>query len=82
MTESKPAAGTVLASIPKRPGEEYRLSIEDFRGAMRVNIRVWWQDDMGDWRPSKMGLSMTPAHFRDVWGTLHKADAALKDLGL
>lgn len=72
----------VVASVPKRPGEEIRLSLEEFHGQTRVNIRVWWQDDFGEWRPGKQGISLAPALFREICGKCQAVDAALKESGL
>lgn len=72
----------VIAEIPKRPGEVWRVSIEEFHGQKRVNIRAWWQDDFGEWRPSKQGVSLPPAQFREIWGKFQAVDVALKEVGL
>lgn len=73
---------SVIATFPKRPGEEFRISVEEFQGQKRVNIRVWWQDDFGEWRPGKMGLSLTPVQFRAMWGACVQIDETLKAEGL
>lgn len=55
-----------VASIPKRPGKEIRLSIEEFNGQTQVNTRVRWQDDFDEWKRRKQGISLTPAQFRAI----------------
>lgn len=72
----------VIAEIPKRPGEVWRISVEEFQGQTRVNVRAWWQDDFGDWKPSKQGVSMTPIQFREIWSKFQAVDAILKEGGL
>ncbi|HMT45475.1 MAG TPA: transcriptional coactivator p15/PC4 family protein [Novosphingobium sp.] len=72
---------TVVASVPKRPGEEIRISVEEFQGKTRVNVRVWWEDDFGEWKPGKQGISMTAEQFRAVWGNCQAVDAVLKEKG-
>lgn len=72
----------VIAEIPKRPGEVWRISVEEFHGQTRVNIRNWWQDDFGDWKPGKQGVSLPPATFREIWWKMQGVDAALKEEGL
>ena len=73
---------TVVATVPKRPGEEIRISLEEIQGRARVNIGGWWQDDFGQWLPGKHGLSLTPGLFQDVWGKCAAMDVALKEAGL
>lgn len=73
---------TVIATVPKRPGEEIRISVDEFQGQTRVNIRVWWENDFGEWRPGKQGLSLTATQFREIWGQCQAVDAVLKEAGL
>jgi hypothetical protein len=73
---------TVVATVPERPDEEIRVSLENFEGRARVNIRVWWQDDFGQWVPDKQGVSLTPGQFRDVWRKCAAIAVALKEVGL
>lgn len=47
---------TELATIPKNAREEIRVSVDDFKGARLVNIRVWFGDD-ADKRPGKQGIA-------------------------
>lgn len=82
MDEQNQSAEGVIATIPKRPGEEFRISLVEFRGKQQVSIRAWWQNDYGEWCPGRQGISLTPDQFRQVWGELHKVDSALKDKGL
>lgn len=69
---------TIVAAIPKRPGEEIRVAVKEFKGRMRINIRVWYQSDAGDWRPSMKGISLSPAQAADVQQALPKAQALAK----
>jgi hypothetical protein len=74
--------GLLIDTFPKRPGEEIRITVEEFQGRMRVNIRTWWQNDFGEWRPGKQGISLTPDQMRALLQALPRADQALKDEGL
>lgn len=73
---------TIVATVPKGPGEEIRISLEEFQGRARVNVGAWWQDDFGQWLPGKQGLSLMPGQFRSVWGKCAAIDVALKEAGL
>lgn len=72
----------LIATVPKRPGEEIRVAVEEYQGRMRVNIRTWWQNDFGEWRPGKQGISLTPDQMRALMAALPAADETLKEEGL
>ena len=72
----------LIATVPKRPGEEIRVTVEEYQGRMRVNIRTWWQNDFGEWRPGKQGISLTADQMRALMAALPAADETLKEEGL
>lgn len=74
--------GKHITTIPKKPGEEIRVTVEEFNGRTRVNVRTFWQDDFGDWKPGKQGIALTPDQLRALMPALVMADEALKAEGL
>lgn len=46
--------------IPKNRTEEVRVSLDDFRGILLLNVRVWFQADDGQLRPGKQGIALRP----------------------
>lgn len=46
-----------LGTIRKNAAEEIRFTVESFRGHDIVNMRVWYRDADGEYRPGKQGLA-------------------------
>jgi len=43
----------------KNPTEEVRVSLTSYRGHDLVDIRVFFQDEQGEWRPTQTGVSLS-----------------------
>jgi len=52
--------GERLATIPRRDGDELRLSWAEYNGHNFLNVRVWHKDDFGVGQPKKNGASGRP----------------------
>ena len=46
-----------LGTIRKNAAEEIRFTVETFKGHEIVNVRVWYRNDLGEYRPGKQGLA-------------------------
>lgn len=51
---SRPIA---LGTVRKNATAEIRFTVENFRGHEIVNVRVWYRDADGEYRPGKQGLA-------------------------
>jgi hypothetical protein len=67
---SRPIA---LGTIRKNAAEEIRLTVETFRGHEIINIRVWYRDAAGKYRPGKQGLAFRLEQLGEVLDALRKA---------
>lgn len=70
----------LVARIAKNPTEEVRLSLTSFRGHDLVDIRVFFQDDQGEWRPTKRGVSLSVDSFAELREAIVKAEEMLNTL--
>jgi hypothetical protein len=41
------------------------FSISNFRGKKYIDIRTWFQDQAGDWKPTKKGIHFSIDKFQD-----------------
>ena len=62
-----------IATIPKNAREEYRVEVQDFKGQRLLNIRVWYDDGTGEYRPGKQGLALRLDRLSDLCSALEKA---------
>jgi len=68
-------ARTFIASFRKNAMEEVRASLSDYKGKTYLDIRVFYRDEEGEWKPTKKGITIAP----DLLPELEKAVAALRD---
>ena len=65
----------LICEISKNQKEKIRVSIEEFRGATFADVRVFWQDEQGSWKPSRKGISLGGNCINEVIEALQKASA-------
>lgn len=53
----------LIAELPRNRRETVRLTVQEFRGTLLVNLRVWYRpDDGGDMRPGRDGIAIRAEH--------------------
>ncbi|MGH8056282.1 MAG: transcriptional coactivator p15/PC4 family protein [Candidatus Entotheonellia bacterium] len=70
----------LVARISKNPTEEVRISLTSYRGHELVDIRVYFQDDQGEWRPTKRGVSLSVDSFTELRDAVGKVEEMLNGL--
>ena len=70
----------LVARIPKNPTEEVRISLTSYRGHDLIDIRVFFQDEQGEWRPTKRGVSLSVDAFTELRDAIGKAEDMLNTL--
>lgn len=68
----------VVAQFEKNKKEEVRLSVGTFHGRKIINIRVFYRDDDGTWKPGKQGLAISVDRFKDLAGAILEVGEYLK----
>ena len=63
----------VISEIEKNLKEKIRVSIEEYRGTRFIDCRVYWEDDQGQWKPSKKGIALNGECINEVLNALQKA---------
>jgi hypothetical protein len=56
----------IVHTFQKNALEEIRASIRHYRGKEYIDLRVYYQADDGEYRPSKKGITVSPDLFREV----------------
>ena len=52
------AEDKVVASFRRNPTEEVRATLNEFRGRRYMHLRIYYQDDNGEWKPTRKGVSL------------------------
>jgi hypothetical protein len=72
----------VVAQFEKNKKEEVRISVGTFHGRRIINLRVYYKDDDGTWKPGKQGLALSVERYKDLAGAVLQVGEHLKANGL
>ena len=61
-------------------GKNIFVSISEFKGQVRVDIREYYFDDKGDLRPGKKGISLSMDEWNKIKSYLPKIEKAIKGI--
>jgi hypothetical protein len=68
----------LITTIPKNAKEKICVSIEEYRGSTFIDLRVYWQDEAGKWKPSRKGIALNDECIDLVIDALKKASKKLE----
>ncbi len=71
-----------VAEMEKGPNEKIFFSLSEYKGKKYAYIRIYFEDDEGEWKPTKKGITLSPdrfAEFKDNVEAL-KNFSPLKDI--
>jgi hypothetical protein len=72
----------IVAQFEKNKKEEVRVSVGSFHGRQIINMRVYFKDDDGSWKPGKQGLALSVERYKDLAGAIVQVGEHLKSKGL
>ena len=52
------------------------VTVKEFKGKQYIDLRTYFENDQGEWIPTKKGISLTPDNIDDMIGFLQKAKKA------
>ena len=67
----------LIAEIEKKKRERIRVSIEEYMGSTFIDCRVYFQDESGQWHPTKKGIALAEECIGEVIDALEKARSEL-----
>jgi hypothetical protein len=63
----------VIGEIERNPTERLRISTESFKGRDYIDLRIYYEADEGEWKPTKKGVTIAPDKVDEVIELLGKA---------
>ena len=81
-TPTEPEGDIIVAQFEKNKKEEVRVSVGSFHGRQIINMRVFYKDDDGSWKPGKQGLALSVERYKDLAGAIVQVGEHLKTKGL
>ena len=68
-----------VAEMEKGPTEKIFFSLSEYKGKNYADIRIYFENDEGEWKPTRKGITISLdrfAEFKDNVGALEKFLAA------
>lgn len=64
----------IIKDIDKGRGEIIRVELSEYKGSTFLNIRVWYTDKEGEYKPTQKGVSFTLDQFEDLKKAIEEAE--------
>lgn len=68
----------VIAEIKKNAVEKIVFTISKFRNKRILDMRIYYEDNSGQWKPTRKGLALTEERIEPFLEALNKGIKALK----
>lgn len=49
----------LIGEIHKNSTEKIRVTLSEYKGYTFLDVRVYYEDDSGEWRPTKKGIAIS-----------------------
>ena len=72
----------LIAQFEKNATEVVRVSLTEFHGRKLVDLRVYYTDDKGEYRPTRKGISLAVDDYTEFRTAVARLDKTLIDLKL
>jgi Transcriptional Coactivator p15 (PC4) len=71
-----------IAEWRRNNHQTVRITLDRFNNRETIDIRTWWPDDLGNWRPGRGGLTLAVKHLPALVQGLADALQCARALGL
>jgi len=71
--------GQIIADIGKNSREIIRVEVSDFKGKELINLRIWFQDVDGGYKPTQKGITLDISHYCDLKDAIEKIGQYIED---
>lgn len=71
-------ADRIIGDIERNPTEIVRVGINSYKGKEYVDMRIYYKDDAGEWKPTKKGVTVVPEKLDAFLTLLGEAKAAFE----
>ena len=53
------AEDKVVHKFNRTPTEEVRATVREYRGRTYIDLRIYYMDNSGEWRPTRKGIALS-----------------------
>lgn len=68
----------VIGQVERSQTEVIRISTEEFKGRTYIDVRIYFEDNEGEWKPTKKGVTINPDKLEQVIDLLREAQQKLQ----
>lgn len=68
----------LIGQVERNQTEVIRVSTEEFKGRAYIDVRIYFEDNEGEWKPTKKGVAINPDKLEQVIELLKEAQDKLK----
>ncbi|TGK03173.1 transcriptional regulator [Leptospira langatensis] len=68
---------SVIRDIDKGKGEIIRVEISEFKGNKYLNLRIWYTDSEGEYKPTQKGIAIPVGLYAEVKDAILAAESLL-----
>jgi len=72
----------IVGEMEKGWNEKIIFSITEFKGKNYANIRIYYEDDEGEWKPTKKGVTVSLDTFREFKENIENLESFLVEKNL
>ncbi len=69
----------IIGEMEKGWNEKLIFSVSEFKGKQYANIRIYYEDDEGEWKPTKKGITVALDTFSEFKENIEALEKYLKD---
>lgn len=69
----------IIADIEKNSREIIRIEVSDFKGKELINLRIWFQDFDGGYKPTQKGITLDISHYGKLKDAIEKIGQFIED---
>ena len=67
----------LIGEIERGETEVLRVSTEEYKGRKYIDVRIYFENDAGEWKPTKKGVTIQPDRLDDFLDLIKKAGRAI-----
>ncbi len=69
---------SIIGEIQRNSMERIKVSVETYKDHTFIDLRTYFEDDQGEWRPTKKGITIQLDKIGDVIDLIKKADEVVR----
>ena len=67
----------IIGDIERGETEVLRISAEEYKGRKYIDVRIYFENDEGEWKPTKKGVTLQPDKVDAFLDLIRKAALAM-----